>query len=50
MNLRIMGVTAGSFLLSICCLEPGVDATGRTSGSIVTTGPMTVARFDHAAC
>ena len=49
MNLRVMGVTAGSFLLSVCCLEPGVDATGRTSGSIVTTGPMTVARFDHAA-
>ena len=49
MYLRIMCVTAGSFLLSIWCLEPGVDATGRTSGSIVTTGSMTVARFDHAA-
>jgi len=50
MNLRIIGVSAGSFLLSICsCLQPGVEATGRTSGSIVTTGPMTVARFDHAA-
>lgn len=49
MNLRVMGVTAGSFLLSIYCLAPGVDATSRTSGSIVTTGPMTEARFDHAA-
>jgi hypothetical protein len=26
-----------------------VDAMGRTPGSIVTTGPMTVARFDQAA-
>ena len=39
----------GAFLLSICCLEPRVDATGRTSGSIVTTRPMTAARFDHVA-
>ncbi len=49
MNLRIMGVTAGSFLLSICCLGPGVEAMDRPSGSIVATGPMTAARFDHAA-
>jgi len=50
MNLRIISLTAGSFLLTICwCLETGVHATERTSGSIVTTGPMTVARFDHAA-
>jgi hypothetical protein len=49
MNLRIMCVIAGSFLLGTCRLESGVDAMGRTSGSIVTTGPMTVARFDHAA-
>jgi len=49
MNLRMLCVIAGLFLLSLCCLEPGVDAAGRTSGSIVTTGPMTVARFDHAA-
>jgi hypothetical protein len=27
MNLRMMGVTTGSFLLSICCLEPSVYAT-----------------------
>src|SRR5580698_5671334 len=49
MNLRILCVIAGAFLLCLCGLESGVDAAGRTSGSIVTTGPMTVARFDHAA-
>src|ERR1700723_1512226 len=49
MNLQVTGVAAGSVLLSICCLESGVGATGRTSGSIVTTGPMMEARFDHAA-
>ncbi len=50
MNPRFIGMTAGTFFLSICCcLGPGVDATERAAGSIVTTGPMTVARFDHAA-
>jgi hypothetical protein len=49
MNLRFISVTAGSFFLSLCCSMSGVDAAGRTSGTIVTTGPMTEARFDHAA-
>jgi hypothetical protein len=49
MNLRIVGVTTGALLLSICCYESGVRATGRTSGSIITTGAMIAARFDHAA-
>jgi hypothetical protein len=40
MNLRMLCVIAGLFLLSLCCLEPGVDAAGRTSGSIVATGPI----------
>ena len=48
MNLRIVGVTIGT-LLCICCAERGVLATSRTGGRIATTGPMTVARFDHAA-
>jgi hypothetical protein len=48
MNLRRMCVIAGSFLPSMCCLDSGVNAMGRPSGSIVATGPMTVARFDQA--
>lgn len=49
MNLRILGMTIGALLLSICCSEPGVRATSRAAGSIATTGHMTAARFDHAA-
>ncbi|MFC5865318.1 Kelch repeat-containing protein [Acidicapsa dinghuensis] len=49
MNLRIGGVTIGTFLLCICCTEQGVRASNRSSGSIVATGPMIAARFDHAA-
>lgn len=49
MNLRIVGVAIGTLLLCICCIEPGVCATSRTGGSIVTTGQMIEARFDHAA-
>ena len=49
MNLRIVGVTIGTLLLCVSCVEPGVRATSRTSGSIVTTGQMTAPRFDHAA-
>jgi hypothetical protein len=49
MNLRIVGVTVGTLLLCIYCPEPGVTATSRTSGSILTTGQMIAARFDHAA-
>ena len=49
MNLRIVGVIIGTLLLSIFCLDPGVHATSRGSGSIVKTGEMIAARFDHAA-
>jgi hypothetical protein len=49
MNLRIVRVTIGTLLLCTCGAEPGVRATSRTSGSIVTTGQMIAARFDHAA-
>lgn len=49
MNLRIVAGTIGAFLLSLCCSDAGVRATNRTAGSVVATGPMTVARFDHAA-
>jgi hypothetical protein len=48
MNLRIVGMAIGPLLLSICCAEPGVRATSHTSGSIVATGQMIEARFDHA--
>ena len=49
MNLRIVGAIAGMLLVSLCCSEPGVHATNRAAGSIVPTGQMSVARFDHAA-
>jgi len=49
MNLRIIGVTIGTLSLCICCAESGVRATGRNMGSIVATGQMIAARFDHAA-
>lgn len=49
MNLRIAGVATLALLLSLCGLEPGVRAANRTAGSIVATGQMTAARFDHAA-
>jgi Kelch motif len=49
MNLRIVGVTVGTLLLCIWCREAGVRATSHTSGSIVITGQMIAARFDHAA-
>lgn len=48
MNLRIVSVTIGT-LLCLCCIQRGVRATSRTAGSVITTGRMTVARFDHAA-
>ena len=48
MNLRIVSVTIGT-LLCICCIGRGVRATSRSGGSVITTGRMTVARFDHAA-
>jgi len=49
MNQRILGATTAAFLLSLCCSGPGVRATSRAVGSIVLTGEMTAARFDHAA-
>jgi hypothetical protein len=49
MNLRIIGVTAGTLSLCIFCGGSGVRATRATGGSIITTGQMTAARFDHAA-
>ncbi len=49
MNLRIVGATTAALLLSLCCSEPDVRATSRTLGSIVETGQMIAARFDHAA-
>jgi len=49
MNQRILGAAAAAFLLSLCCFGPGVRATSRAVGSIVSTGEMTAARFDHAA-
>jgi hypothetical protein len=36
-------------LLCLCCSGSDVNAASRTAGSIVTTGQMTAARFDHAA-
>jgi len=49
MNLRIVGATTAALLLSLWCSEPDVRATSRTLGSIVETGQMIAARFDHAA-
>jgi hypothetical protein len=49
MNLRIAGATTAAILLGLCCSQPGVRARSRIVGSIVATGPMTAARFDHAA-
>lgn len=49
MNLRIVGGTIGALLLCICCGEPGTRATSHSSGTIVATGQMMAARFDHAA-
>lgn len=49
MNLRIFATTTGALLLSMLWAEPGGGATTRTAGTIVATGQMTVARFDHAA-
>jgi hypothetical protein len=49
MNLRTIGLTTGALLLSISSSEPGVRATSYTAGSVITTGQMIAARFDHAA-
>ena len=49
MYLRITATVTGALLPTLFCAEPGRRATNRTSGTIVATGQMTVARFDHAA-
>ena len=49
MNLRMAGLTIGTLLLCIACVGFGVHAANYTSGNIVATGPMSAARFDHAA-
>jgi Kelch motif len=49
MILRMVGAATGALLLSLYFAEPGIHATSRTAGTIITTGQMTVARFDHAA-
>jgi hypothetical protein len=47
---RVAGLIIGAILLSICYSESGVDAASTAaSGSIVATGQMDAARFDHAA-
>ncbi len=40
MNLRIMGVTAGSFFAEHMLFGAGVEAMDRPSGGIVATGPI----------
>ena len=49
MDLRMISAAAGTLTLSLCCSEIGVYATSQTAGTIVSTGQMTAARFDHAA-
>ena len=49
MNLRIAAASTLAVLLSLYCAEPGVRATSRTAGTVISTGQMAVARFDHAA-
>jgi hypothetical protein len=49
MNLRTITLTTGALLLTINASQQSVRATNHTAGNIVTTGPMTAARFDHAA-
>lgn len=49
MTLRLVGVTTAALLLSLCYSEPGIRATNRDAGTIVATGQMNEARFDHAA-
>lgn len=49
MNLRMVGAAMGALLLSLCWEGPRTRATSRTAGTIVATGPMAAARFDHAA-
>lgn len=49
MNLRTFATATAALVLSILWAEPGRAETTRTAGTIVATGQMTVARFDHAA-
>ncbi len=47
---RVAGLTIGAILLSICHSGSDVHAASTAaSGSIVATGQMSAARFDHAA-
>ena len=49
MHLRIVGAAIGALLLNLSCSELSVRATSHAAGSIVATGQMIAARFDHAA-
>ena len=49
MNLQMIWAAAGALLVSLSWPGPGIRATSRTGGTIVATGQMTAARFDHAA-
>lgn len=49
MNLRIFATATGALLLSMPFADPGRGPTPRTAGTVVATGQMSVARFDHAA-
>jgi hypothetical protein len=49
MNLRIFATVTAALLLNSLRTEPAKGATSNTAGTIVATGQMTVARFDHAA-
>lgn len=49
MKLQMIGPATGVLLLSLSWPGLGIRATTRTGGTIVATGPMAAARFDHAA-
>ena len=49
MNLKMVAAATAGLLLSLYSAESGTHASNRTAGTIVRTGQMTAARFDHAA-
>jgi hypothetical protein len=49
MNLRMVRVANGVVLMSLWCTGACLADTSRSTGSIITTGEMTAARFDHGA-
>ncbi len=49
MNLRLAAATMGAVLISSCGGSAAFADMSRSPGSIIATGPMTAARFDHAA-